>query len=161
MGSLPRAIRDIKDITALENRLAAYTPNRYDSSSIPDDKKDDVIYRYNRLSHHYGGLLMKWSSQKTLTEQEKYFRFDLSLVPLKTSPINELYHYFTGPVQKKDGGLPSRYDQIADLGSPLVMANLQIQSARLSTFSRLPYPPDIDKLYTGMMAASSASKTTA
>lgn len=138
-------------ILRMEKEIASYSSEPFNTDEIPEDKKADSSYRYNRLVHRYGKLLLGWADKPTLTEEEKKHKYNFYLADLKIALIGELGHYFVGPVQRKEGGLPRSVDEIADPSSFLVKTNLKIQKARLAAFSTLPEGADLDELYNSMM----------
>ncbi|MBI4067268.1 hypothetical protein HY407_02700 [Candidatus Gottesmanbacteria bacterium] len=142
------------DLDRTEKRLSMYAPNPYNPGEMPQEHDIDDnsrrSYRFNKLSHHYGKLLLDWNSKAKLSEEEDRLRYDIGLAKMKSSVIGEIYHFFTGPVQKEKGGLPPTDTEIGDISSPINLSNLQVQQARLAAFSTLPFGAGVDKLYTAL-----------
>lgn len=105
---------------------------------IEGEQMNDVSFRFNRIAHAIGKKYLeartKEKNGQKLTKNESSLIYYVSDFFIETV-INELDHYFVGPVQKAKGGIPSSTEDVGFPDSIMTKANLAIQQARLRTFS--------------------------
>lgn len=103
-----------------------------------EDERALPAFRYNRLVHAAlkNRVRILGLSEEKRTEQDKRF-INPVFEPweLISAGVLELDHYFVGPVQRKEGGLPSAIHPPADRTSIITKANMDIQMARMRAFS--------------------------
>lgn len=125
-------------IVDMENYLSQ---NASDASFPPDPQTTDGIYRFNRLGHMIGQCLLRARLNAGEIHKRGGWVPDLlgndKIREIVRRIIFEFDHYLDGPVQKPGGGFPSGVEEVADHNGPISNANLEIQLARLKTFSAL------------------------
>lgn len=118
--------------------------------------RDEDWERYNRILHMIGkkvkAIRMKESEELSISEKTFIEEYDkptgddpeLIFKTHMSRCVDELYHYFVGPVQRSEGGLPDSSNPPNYNGSLMTRLNIEIQSARLLVVSSIPREDCID-----------------